>query len=138
MDVASGQVLGADAPRNDSFHFVAFLEEIDAAVPAHLAIHLVMDNGSSHVSKATKAWLADHPRFVAHYTPTPRLLAQPELFFSILTRRLLKRGEFASRADLVDRSCASSPTTTPPPHRSNGPTTAAPSRPPDTWTQLCR
>ncbi|MBA2318859.1 MAG: transposase [Euzebyales bacterium] len=103
MDVASGQVLGADAPRNDSFHFVAFLEEIDAAVPAHLAIHLVMDNGSSHVSKATKAWLADHPRFVAHYTPTPRLLAQPELFFSILTRRLLKRGEFASRADLVDR-----------------------------------
>jgi transposase len=62
----------------------------------------VLDNGSSHVAKATTAWLADHPRFHAHYTPPhASWLNQIELFFSILTRRLLKRGEFSSRDDLV-------------------------------------
>jgi hypothetical protein len=69
-------------------------------------IHLVMDNGSSHVSKATKAWLAEHTRFVVHYTPKhASWLNQVELVSSVLTRRLLKRGEFASRDDLVDKWC---------------------------------
>jgi transposase len=102
LDVHSGQVLGSDAPRNDAAHFIAFLAEIDAAVPSHLAIHLVADNGASHVAKATKAWLADHPRFHVHHTPPhASWLNQVELFFSILVRRLLKRGEFDSREDLV-------------------------------------
>jgi transposase len=71
-------------------------------VPPHLAVHLVLDNGSSHVAKATKAWLAQHPRFHVHHTPPhASWLNQVELFFSILTRRLLKRGEFDSRDDLV-------------------------------------
>jgi len=63
-----------------------------------------MDNGSSHTSKATKAWLAEHPRFVAHHTPThASWLNQVEAFFSILTHKLLRRGEFGSRQDLVDK-----------------------------------
>lgn len=102
LDVHSGQVLGSDAPRNTAEHFIVFLEELHAAVPSKLDIHLVLDNGSSHVAKSTKAWLAAHPRFHAHYTPPhASWLNQIELFFSILTRRLLKRGEFASRDDLV-------------------------------------
>jgi DDE superfamily endonuclease len=44
---------------------MGFLEEIDD----ELAIHIVLDNGSSHTSKASKAWLAAHPRLVVHYTP---------------------------------------------------------------------
>jgi transposase len=104
LDGHSGQVLGTDAPRNDAAHFIAFLDEIDAAVPPDLAIHLVADNGSSHVAKATKAWLAAHPRFHVHHTPPhASWLNQVELFFSILTRRLLKHGEFTSREDLVAR-----------------------------------
>lgn len=104
LDVHSGQVLGSDAPRNTATHFIAFLEQIDASVPPHLAIHLVLDNGSSHVAKATKAWLADHPRFHVHHTPPhASWLNQVELFFSILTRRLLRRGEFDSRDDLVEK-----------------------------------
>lgn len=102
LDVHSGEVLAEDIPRNNSEHFIAFLEGIDRSVDPTLTIHLVMDNGSSHVSKATKAWLEAHPRFVAHYTPKhASWLNQVELFFSILTRRLLKRGEFESRDDLV-------------------------------------
>ncbi|HEY4603568.1 MAG TPA: transposase, partial [Blastococcus sp.] len=92
---------------NDAAHFIAFLAEIDAAVPPDLAIHLVADNGPSHVAKATRAWLAAHPRFHVHHTaPHASWLNQVELFFSILARRLLKHGEFDSREDLVAKLIA--------------------------------
>jgi transposase len=104
MDVHTGEVLGADIARNDSVTFIDFLAVIDADVAPSLTIHLVMDNGSSHTSKATRAWLADHPRFVAHYTPKhASWVNMVELFFSIITRKVLKRGNFSSRADLVSK-----------------------------------
>lgn len=104
MDVHSGEVLGTDIARNDSVTFIDFLEDIDANVAPSLDIHLVMDNGSSHTSNFTKAWLEDHPRFVAHYTPKhASWVNMVELFFSIVTRKVLKRGNFASREDLVSK-----------------------------------
>jgi transposase InsO family protein len=64
----------------------------------------VLDNGSSHTSKATKQWLREHPPFQSHHTPAhASRLDQAELFFSILTRRLLRRGEFTSQQHLADR-----------------------------------
>ena len=102
MDVTDGQVLGKIIARNDSATFTALLTEIDQAIPAHLDIQLVMDNGPSHTAKATRAWLAAHPRFQATYTPKhARWLNMVELWFSILTRRLLRRGEFRSRKHLA-------------------------------------
>ncbi|MGQ0826654.1 MAG: IS630 family transposase [Actinomycetota bacterium] len=102
LNVHTGEVIATDTPRNNSVNFIAFLEQLDASVPKRKKIHLVLDNGSSHVSKLTKAWLGEHPRFVAHYTPKhASWLNQVELFFSILTRQLLRRGEFESRDDLV-------------------------------------
>jgi transposase len=63
-----------------------------------------VDPASSHTSKATRKWLAAHPRFQPHYTPKhASWLDRAELFFSILTRRLLRRGEFTSRQDLADK-----------------------------------
>jgi transposase len=108
LDVHRGGVLQAtDLDRNTAANFVAFLDELDARVPTHLAVHLVLDNGSSHIANATRWWFVDHPRFHAHYTPThASWLNQVELFFSILARRLLKRGEFASVTELVDRIMA--------------------------------
>jgi transposase len=107
MDVATGKVTATDIVRNNSITFIAFLEEIDATIHDDLAIHIVMDNGSSHTSKATKAWLVEHPRFVVHHTPVhASWLNQIEAFFSILTRKVLRRGEFASRQDLVDKMLA--------------------------------
>ncbi|MGH8980596.1 MAG: transposase [Acidimicrobiales bacterium] len=92
---------------NDSAHFVSFLEEIEEKVDPVLEIHVVLDNGSSHRSKATKAWLADHPRFVVHYTPVhASWLNQVECFFSILTRKVLRRGEFSSCEELVEKMMA--------------------------------
>ncbi|MGH9171283.1 MAG: transposase, partial [Acidimicrobiales bacterium] len=69
MDVATGKVHAKDIECNNSVTFVSFLEEIDERIEPCLDIHVVMDNGSSHTSKATKAWLAEHPRFVVHHTP---------------------------------------------------------------------
>ena len=107
LNVHTGEVLASDAARNDADGFIAFLERIDADTPDELTIHLVLDNGASHVAKRTKAWLADHPRFVVHHTPKhASWLNQVELFFSILSRKLLRRGEFASRDELVTRIMA--------------------------------
>jgi transposase len=83
---------------------IQFLTTLDQHTDPNLTIHLVLDNGSSHTSKATKKWLREHPRFQPHYTPAhASWLDQAELFFSILTRRLLRRGEFTSREDLASR-----------------------------------
>jgi transposase len=107
LNVHTGEVLATDALRNNADNFIRFLERIDADTPTELTIHLVMDNGSSHVAKKTRAWLGEHPRFVVHHTPKhASWLNQVELFFSILTRQLLRRGEFASRDDLVARIMA--------------------------------
>jgi transposase InsO family protein len=69
LDVHTGQVMATNIVRNDSTTFISFLTDIEAKVPVELNIHLIIDNGSSHRSKQTAAWLAEHPRFVAHYTP---------------------------------------------------------------------
>ena len=104
LDVVTGEVLAGDVDRNTAANFVAFLEDLDRTIDPNLEVHLIMDNGSSHVAKTTRAWLSEHPRFAAHYTPKhASWLNQVELFFSILTRRLLKRGEFGSRDELVNR-----------------------------------
>jgi transposase len=108
FDVHSGEVLAAErAGSNSAVNFIDFLAGIDARVDEGLEIHLVLDNGPSHVAKATAAWLDAHPRFHAHYTPAhASWLNQIELWFSILSRRLLKRGEFTSVDDLVARIMA--------------------------------
>jgi transposase len=108
LDVHGGQIFTAtDLDRNTAVNFIDFLDELDAKVPAALAVHLVLDNGSSHIARDTRWWLVDHPRFHPHSTPShASWLNQVELFFSILARRLLKRGEFTSVEDLVGKVMA--------------------------------
>jgi transposase len=108
LDVHAGGIVQAiDIERNTARNFIAFLDDLDAKVPAELAVHLVLDNGGSHIAHDTRWWFVAHPRFHAHYTPThASWLNQVELFFSILARRLLKRGEFRSVEDLVAKVMA--------------------------------
>jgi len=104
LAVHSGEVLAKPIERNDSVTFCDFLDDIDRAVAKDTKIIIILDNGSSHVSKATRAWLAAHPRFEAHYTPVhASWVNQVELFFSILQRKVIRNGDFASRDDLVDK-----------------------------------
>jgi transposase len=108
LDVHGGQIFTAtDLDRNTAANFIDFLDDLDAKVPAELQVHLVLDNGSSHIARDTRWWFVDHPRFHPHYTPShASWLNQVELFFSILARRLLKRGEFGSVEDLVAKVMA--------------------------------
>ncbi|QIY68457.1 transposase [Streptomyces sp. RLB1-33] len=67
-------------------------------------IRIVRDNGSSHTARHTKTWLAAHPRWHVRWTPPhASWLNQVELFFSALTRWVLRHGDFASRDDLIDK-----------------------------------
>jgi len=108
LDVHGGGIVQAtDLDRNTAANFIAFVDDLDAKVPAGLEVHLVLDNGSSHIARDTRWWFVDHPRFHPHYTPShASWLNQVKLFFSILARRLLKRGELRSVEDLVARGTA--------------------------------
>ena len=66
-------------------------------MPEHLDVHLVCDNYGTHKSPAIKKWLAAHPRFHMHYTPTySGWLNQVERWFAYLTDDLLRRGDHRS------------------------------------------
>jgi hypothetical protein len=69
LDVTSGEVLTEVITRNNAATFTAFLDQLDAAIEPGQDIHVVLDNGSSHTARHTKAWLADHPRWHVHWTP---------------------------------------------------------------------
>ena len=104
LHVATGQVVVEPISRNDSAAFTGFLHRLEECINPRLRIHLIMDNGSSHTSRATRAWLAAHPRITVTHTPKhASWLDMAELWFSVLTRALLRRGEFTSPADLASK-----------------------------------
>ena len=104
LQVATGQVIAEPVARNDSVTFTGFLHRLDQCTDPRLNIHQIMDNGPSHTSRATRAWIAAHPRITATYTPChASWLDMAELWFSVLTRGLLRRGDFTSRADLIEK-----------------------------------
>jgi transposase len=105
LDVHNGEVLAEPIPgKNNSINFCGFLDQIEASVDPALKIHVILDNGSAHVSKHTKAWFRDHPRWVVHHTPPhASWVNQVELFFSILQRKVIRNGNFESRDDLITK-----------------------------------
>ena len=70
LDLASGVVLHQLTKRHRAIEFKQFLEMIDQSVPADLAVHVVLDNSSTHKTPAIQRWLVRHPRFELHFTPT--------------------------------------------------------------------
>ncbi len=104
MNVTTGTVHPKIIARNDSDTFIAFLTELAQTVDPTKKIHLILDNGSSHTSKQTRKWISKHPRFTVTYTPChASWLNMVEIYFSILTRRVLRRGDFASQDDLAEK-----------------------------------
>jgi transposase len=107
MNVTTGEVIAERIEKNNSAAFTAFLAMLHQMIPSSLRIHLIMDNGSSHTSRATRDWLAARPRFTVTYTPKhASWLNIIEQWFGVLARRLLRRGDFASRDDLEARITA--------------------------------
>jgi putative transposase len=103
LEVHSGQVRAESIQRNDSTTFIRFLRRLLQAYPDK-ELYLIADNGSSHRSKQTQAWVAKHKRLHLTFTPThASWLNQIEIWFGILTRKVVRRGIFKSRQELVDR-----------------------------------
>jgi transposase len=101
LDLSTGQVIGALHSRHRAIEFKKFLATIDREVPADLAVHLVLDNSSTHKTPAIRNWLAAHPRFVLHFTPTSSSwLNLVERWFAELTTKKLRRGAHRSVRDL--------------------------------------
>lgn len=97
FDTADGTVITSVHRRHRTIEFKRFLAKIDAQVPADLDVHLVCDNYGTHKSPAIKSWLAAHPRFHMHFTPTySSWLNQVERWFAYLTADLLIRGDHRS------------------------------------------
>lgn len=101
LDVATGAVIGKCFSRHRTREFVKFLNLIDQGVDAGLDVHLILDNYATHKAPGVVRWLAKHPRFRVHFTPThSSWLNQIECWFSILTEKMLKRGSHHSTREL--------------------------------------
>src|SRR5213596_3326442 len=70
LDIKTGAVFGQCKRRHRHREFLAFLTDLDAQVPAQLELHLILDNYGTHKHWKVRAWLARHPRFHLHFTPT--------------------------------------------------------------------
>jgi transposase len=102
LDLASGKVLAEMTPRHRAEEFRRFLNLIDKSVPAHLDVHVVCDNSSTHKTPSIQRWLVRHPRFTLHFTPTySSWLNLVERWFAELTTKWIKRGSHRSVPDLV-------------------------------------
>jgi transposase len=102
LNVVTGLVIGTCLPRHRHQEFLAFLKEINRRVARGKQIHLIVDNYGTHTHPDVVAWLDKHPRFHLHFTPTSSSwLNLVERWFRELTSRRLKRGSFASVAELI-------------------------------------
>ena len=97
LDIISGQVIGALHSRHRAIEFKKFLQTLHHEVPEQLEVHLILDNSSTHKTPAIHNWLAAHPRFVLHFTPTSSSwLNLVERWFAELTTKKLRRGAHRS------------------------------------------
>jgi transposase len=102
LNVLTGMVIGQCLPRHRNGEFLKFLRKIDREVPKNLAVHLILDNYTTHKHSNVIAWLAKHPRFHLHFTPTSSSwLNMVERWFGKLTDKAIRRGVFHSVPDLI-------------------------------------
>jgi transposase len=101
LDILEGKVIGRCMQRHRHQEFIRFLNAIKREVPADKTVHVVLDNYATHKHPKVTAWLARHPRFAFHFTPTSCSWANAvEGLFAKLTRQRLKRGVFTSIVEL--------------------------------------
>jgi transposase len=103
FNVATGEVIADLHRRHRAIEFKKFLATIDKNVPDELDVHIVCDNYATHKTDDIHAWLARHPRFHIHFTPTgSSWVNQVERWFGLITEKLIRRGVHPTVADLED------------------------------------
>jgi len=102
LDLATGRVIGECHQRHRASEFRKFLETIDDVVPEGLDAHLILDNYGTHKTPLVKRWLARHPRFHLHFTPTgASWINMVERWFATLTEKQIRRGSYRSTRELI-------------------------------------
>jgi transposase len=102
MNTLNGKVLSMCAPRHRHQEWLRFLQMIDRETAAHLEIHVIADNYATQKHDRVARWLARHPRFHMHFTPTSASwLNMVERFFRDITTKRIRRGVFPSVEALV-------------------------------------
>ena len=102
MNVKTGTVIGECYPQHRAREFRKFLDVIDAAVPADLDVHLILDNYATHKTAVIRRWLAKRPRYHLHFTPTSASwLNLVERWFATLTDKQIRRGSHRSARALI-------------------------------------
>jgi transposase len=101
MNMVTGQVLSMTEQLHRHQEWLRFLKLIDRQTPKKKELHLVVDNYATHKHPEVQAWLAKHPRFHMHFTPTSSSwLNMVERFFRDITDKRIRRGVFRSVPDL--------------------------------------
>jgi len=102
LEIATGKVITDIRPRHTGADFVAFLNKVNRNVPAHLDVHVILDNLSAHKTPTVQRWLLRHRRFHLHFTPTyGSWMNLVERWFSALTTRKLQRSAHRSVKELA-------------------------------------
>ena len=102
LNVLDGQVISQCQQRHRHIEWLKFLRQIDRQTPKKKTLHLIADNYATHKHPVVQAWLAKHPRFVMHFTPTlASWLNMVERFLRDITTERLRRGVFTSASELV-------------------------------------
>src|SRR5687768_6478152 len=101
LNVLDGTVIGKNMARHRHQEFISFLNALERAIPQDKAVHAIIDNYAAHKTPQVRRWLARHPRWTFHFTPTSSSwLNAVEGFFAKLFKRRLKRGVFCSLVEL--------------------------------------
>jgi len=101
LDAKTGKVLDGLHRRHRSLEFRKFLDRIEAAVPAGLDVHLILDNYGTHKTALIRQWLAKRPHYHLHFTPTSASwINLVERFFALLTDKQIRRGIHRSTREL--------------------------------------
>ena len=104
LDIVTGGVISQCRPRHRHQEFLSFLKHLDANTPAAMELHLIADNYATHKHPQVKAWLARHPRFHLHFTPTySSWLNQVERWFGLISQQAIRCGSFRNVRQLVEK-----------------------------------
>ena len=101
LNVHEGTVIGECLPKHRNDEFLAFLKRLNRETDKAVDVHLIVDNYATHKHPNVKAWVAKHPRFHMHFTPTSASWVNlVERFFRDITEERIRRGVFRSVTEL--------------------------------------
>ncbi len=102
LNILDGQIIAQCQSRHRHIEWLKFLRQIERETPKGKTLHLIADNYATHKHTKVQAWLAKHPRFTMHYTPTSASwLNMVERFFRDITTERIRRGVFTSVLELI-------------------------------------